>query len=149
MGPSEGYAFTKMCECFCGMWWKLTQKWEAGVKNTSLSIIQQRKRRNSTVLQHISKKRLTSALTKAYLAIRYIDGRDDVSSHIFLCNNISVIDFSSNFNLLTELDCLSYFRFWKRDIHRLVPVLGLPCNQAHTRRNRYVVSLILSTCLIL
>jgi hypothetical protein len=61
-------------------------------------------------------------------------------------NRISASLFSFNFNALSDRDCLSNFRFCKRDITRLLVAFAWPVNVTCTRRSRYAVSPLLGIC---
>lgn len=87
--------------------------------------------------------------TLGMLAERYIGERKNVQNHVILKNEIYNIDFSFNFNRFTDLECLLLLRFRKKDIVRLIPVIAWPVLKLHTSRNRYAVTPILATCILL
>ena len=77
--------------------------------------------------------------------------RMNVALTLALCksNRISTAQFSFNFNMFSDAECLSLFRFTKRDISRVIIALAWPENQNHTKKNRYAVTPLLTTCIVL
>ena len=64
-------------------------------------------------------------------------------------NCISVSDFSFNFNALGDQQCLILFLFKKKHVLRMVAAVSWPPMKRSTSRNRYAVTSILVTCLVL
>ena len=77
--------------------------------------------------------------------------RMNVAITLALCrsNRLSTAQFSFNFNVFSDAECLSLFRFAKRDISRVTIALAWPENQNHTKKNRYAVTPLLTTCIVL
>lgn len=64
--------------------------------------------------------------------------------------SISLTDFVVHkFPMMSDEILLSCFRFRRQDILKLVPAIGWPENWSRTRRNRYSVSPLLVTCVVL
>lgn len=64
-------------------------------------------------------------------------------------NRIGLSQFSFNFNSLTENDTLLQFRFRKVDVMRMIDAVSWPPFKSHTCRNRFAVTPLLATCIIL
>ena len=76
----------------------------------------------------------------------------DISEHeksLARSNRISLSDFSFNFNAYGDQECFFNFRFRNSDVLRMVNAVAGYGSKTHMSRNRYAVTLILATCLIL
>ena len=62
---------------------------------------------------------------------------------------ISSSAFNFNFNGLTDGDALLHFRFRKQDIIRMIDAVAWPSDKRATTRNRFSVTPLLETCVIL
>ena len=72
-----------------------------------------------------------------------------MSKKISRSNRIHTSQLSFNFNSFSNSDCVFYFRFNKNDVIRMLQAMAWPAEQTCTTRNRYAVSPILSTCIVL
>jgi len=70
-----------------------------------------------------------------------------VERHAFRSKVISTTSFTYTFNQLTDQAWLSLLHFNRADLLRMVPVLSI--STAHTDRNRYAVTPLLSACVVL
>lgn len=84
-----------------------------------------------------------------YVAGRFQSLDQDLQNQLARRNRISATSFLFNFNAYSDADCLFYFRFRNTDICRLVVALAWPEGQTKTDRNRYAVSPIIATCIML
>ena len=69
--------------------------------------------------------------------------------HLARRNRISTSQFVYNFNLFSESDALLYFRFKKADVTKTINAVAWPSDKTRTHCNRFLVTPILATCIIL
>ena len=81
--------------------------------------------------------------------VAYLQCLQDFNRHVYRTRTIHLSQYTFNFNALTDADCVFYFRFAKKDIGNVATALAWPTAKSHTSRNRYSVSALLSTCVML
>eukprot|EP00171_Calliarthron_tuberculosum_P002573 IDg2573t1 len=92
---------------------------------------------------------LSSTPALVGVAGRMLEEERELGLQLARRNRISVSNFSFNFNALSDGDALREFRFRKQHVLDMVCVLDWPEGRTHTRRNRFSVTPLLSTCVIL
>ena len=127
-------------------------------KDFALSFCQSRARQSATVLGVIAKRfthRHTSksifGTTACVTAVEFSYALQNQQVNLLLnrSNRIAASDFNFNFNRFSDKEALLKFRFRIEDIVKLVPILSWPSGKRYTSRNRYGVSPILATCIVL
>jgi hypothetical protein len=89
----------------------------------------------------------TSALCAAMKM--YMEVKENRDNHVRRSKCVSISDFSFNFNSFSDSDCLSLFRFRKSDVLRKVTAISWPEYRISSTRNRYSVTPLLASCILL
>lgn len=100
-------------------------------------------------LRHKNKSAFTSSTALTAFVTSFATAQDQVNLLLDRGNRIAATDFRFNFNRFSDREALSTFRFRVADITMLVPILNWPDEKTYTVRNRYGVSPILATCIVL
>lgn len=110
----------------------------------------------TTVVQAIARRRVSArnssfSTTNALLVVarNFHRAQSNIENLLIRSNRISISSFTFNFNKFSDYDCLSYFRFRKEDISRVMNATAWPTEKTLTSRNRYAVNPVLSTCILL
>jgi nuclease HARBI1 len=89
----------------------------------------------------------TSALCAAMKM--HMEVKENRDNHVRRSKCVSTSDFSFNFNCFSDSDCLSLFRFRKSDVLRMVKAIAWPEYRIGSTRNRYSVTPLLDSCILL
>jgi nuclease HARBI1 len=124
-------------------------------KDHSAGKVEIRSRRWAIIGREMAKRRANIdsafASTSAMCAVMtlYTKAKENRNNHIQRSKRLSISDFSFNFNGFSESDSLSLFRFRKDDVLRMMTAIAWPAHRFASKRNRYSVTPLLATCIVL
>lgn len=90
-----------------------------------------------------------SSTINIFVSIKLIQNFSDVEKQLEISNKLSSASLELNLNKFTDYECLSYFLFRKKDIGKAISEVSWPTAKTFTARNRYFVSPVLETFVLL
>lgn len=84
-----------------------------------------------------------------HCAENYRDAVQQLEKLSLMSLEISTTQFSYKFELLSDLGCTQLFRFCRKDVMRMIPVMAWPEEKRKTSMNGYSVNPLLATCVVL
>ena len=91
----------------------------------------------------------TSTHSIATIGSRMMREERERGFHLARSNRIGMSQFTFNFNRFSESEALLYFRFKKSDVIKVITAVAWPLGNTRTHRNRFLVTPLLATCIIL
>eukprot|EP00171_Calliarthron_tuberculosum_P005259 IDg5259t1 len=117
------------------------------LRKHTISKCRQRREQWESVLIAVARSGVTSGLE--FAGQEYINADVDLANSIRRSPLVSTSSFDFNFNAFSEGESLHQFRFRKEDVLRMCEAVAWPSSRTHTERNRYSVSPLLATCVLL